>query len=64
MDLAVHLPEEAAEALLDIAIGKAPRALYCASATANPFDHPDAKRRFKIVEDSEELEHTLEIPWK
>jgi hypothetical protein len=61
LDLAAHLPAEAAEALLDIAVGKAPRALYCARATANPFDHPDAKRRFRIIEDIEELEQALEF---
>jgi mRNA-degrading endonuclease RelE of RelBE toxin-antitoxin system len=62
LDLAAHLPAEAAEALLDIATGRKPKALYCASAQANAFDHPDAKRRFRIIENIEELERALEFP--
>ena len=63
LDLSAHLPGEAAEALLDIATGKAPRARYCASETANAFDHPDAKRRFRIIENIKELERALELPF-
>ena len=59
LDLAVHLPAEAAEALMDLAVGKTPRVQYCADGKANPFDHPDAKRRFRIIEDIEELERAL-----
>jgi hypothetical protein len=59
LDLAQHLPAEAAEALMNLASVR-----YCADGKANPFDHPDAKRRFRIIEDGEELERVLEIPWK
>jgi hypothetical protein len=61
LDLSIHLP---AEALLDIAVGRTPRARYCAAAKANAFDHPDAKRRFRSIKDIEELERTLELPWE
>jgi hypothetical protein len=64
LDLAVHLPAEAAEALVDIAVGRTPHARYCASVTANAFDHPDAKRRFRIIKDIQELEQALDMPWE
>jgi mRNA-degrading endonuclease RelE of RelBE toxin-antitoxin system len=64
LDISIHLPAEAAEALLDIAVGRTPRARYCASAKANAFDHPDAKRRFRIIKNIEELERALELPWE
>ncbi len=62
LDLSVHLPEEAAEALLDIATGRLPRAGYCASPKANAFEHPDAKRRFRMIKNIEELQRALELP--
>ncbi len=42
LDLADHLPAEAAEALLDLAIGAAPKVLRPVVSAANPFEHPDA----------------------
>ena len=30
---------------------------------ADPFSHPDAKRRFRTIESSEELERALDAPW-
>lgn len=32
-------------------------------ATKNPFEHPDAQRRFRIIHNVEELERALEFPW-
>jgi hypothetical protein len=63
LDLADHLPAEAAEALLDLATGTTPQPPQPALAGADPFAHPDAQRRFRTVTDAEELERALEFPW-
>ncbi len=31
---------------------------------ANPFDHPDAQRRFRVMANVEELERALDFPWE
>lgn len=63
-DLADHLPQEAAEALLDLAVGKKPEVeIVPEPATADPFAHPDAQRRFRVMEDVDELKRALEFPW-
>jgi len=31
---------------------------------ANPFEHPDALRRFRVVADVEELQRALDFPWE
>lgn len=59
-----HLPAEAAEALLELATGGKPRVSQPAVATANPFDHPDAQRRFRVMTNVEELERALDYPWE
>jgi hypothetical protein len=61
IDLAQHLPVEAAEALLDLAAGKKPRAVSPSSKPNDPFDHPHAHRRFKIIRTVEELKMTLDF---
>lgn len=74
LELAHHLPSEAAEALLNLATGSMPpvpepgvhayaplRPLPMA-AHADPFSHPDALRRFRLV-NQEELERAFEYPW-
>lgn len=64
LGLADHLPAEAAEALLEIATGGTPAGLSLISSdTGNPFDHPDAKRRFRLMTNREELERALDAPW-
>lgn len=45
--VADHLPAEAAEALLELATGGKPRVPTQPTPAANPFDHPDAQRRFR-----------------
>ncbi len=62
LDLAVYIPSEAAEALLDYTVngqlivpGTAP--------DIDPFAHPDARRRFRVMENVEELEQALNYPW-
>ena len=62
--LADHLPNEAAEALLELATGGTPRVPQAASAGADPFSHPDAQRRFRVMNDVEELEQALAFPWE
>jgi superfamily I DNA/RNA helicase len=61
--LAAQLPAEAAEALIDLATGGTPQRPRVAPAGADPFAHPDAQRRFRVMQDVEELERALEYPW-
>jgi len=63
LTLADHLPSEAAEALLELATGGKPR-MPEQVAAANPFDHPDAQRRFRVMSNVEELQRALEFPWE
>jgi hypothetical protein len=62
LSLAQHLPAEAAEAVLERATGGTPRLLQPVPA-ADPFTHPDAQRRFRVVTSVEELERALDAPW-
>jgi mRNA-degrading endonuclease RelE of RelBE toxin-antitoxin system len=61
--LADRLPGEAAEALLELATGGKPRVAAPVTSSANPFEHPDAQRRFRVMSNVEELERALEFPW-
>jgi mRNA-degrading endonuclease RelE of RelBE toxin-antitoxin system len=61
--VAEHLPQEAAEALLDLAVGATPRPSQPLVASESPFEHPDAQRRFRVIENVEELERALDYPW-
>ena len=63
-DLAEHLPTEAAEALLDLATGTTPRQPARLADGADPFEHPDAQRRFRVMANHEELARALEFPWE
>jgi mRNA-degrading endonuclease RelE of RelBE toxin-antitoxin system len=58
-----HLPSEASEALLELATGGTPQIPQPASLGANPFAHPDALRRFRVMNDVEELERAFLYPW-
>jgi len=64
LELADHLPAEAAEALLELAVGGTPQTTPKPAPAANPFDHPDAMRRFRVMGDTEELARALEFPWE
>ena len=64
MELAEHLPSEAAEALLELAVGGTPQIVKPIAAIADPFEHPDAQRRFRLMTNVEELERALEYPWE
>ena len=62
--LAERLPAEAAEALLELATGGKPRVAQPAAPVTNPFDHPDAQRRFCVMTNVEELQRALDCPWE
>lgn len=64
LELAGHLPGEAAEALLNLAVGVTPPIPQPAPAGADPFAHPDAQRRFRVMSNVEELERALDYPWE
>ncbi len=64
LDIADHLPEEAAEAVLDLAVGVKPQVAAPVVPETDPFDHPDAQRRFRVMTNVEELEQALEYPWE
>jgi hypothetical protein len=63
LSLAERLPAEAAEALLELATGGKPQVPTPAPANADPFEHPDAQRRFRVMKNVEELERALAFPW-
>jgi hypothetical protein len=62
-DIAKRLPQEAAEALLSLATGTTPAMPERAPIEADPFAHPDAQRRFRVLTHTEELERALDYPW-
>ncbi len=64
LELADHLPAEAAEALLELATGNTPAVPVHAAAEADPFAHPDAQRRFRVMTDKDEFERALDFPWE
>ena len=64
LEVADHLPAEAAEALLELATGGRPRVTQPAPAEMSPFEHPDAQRRFRVMTNVEELQRALEFPWE
>ena len=64
LDLADHLPAEAAEALLELAVGETPQPSLPVPVGGDPFSHPDALRRFRLMNNVEELAEALEYPWE
>jgi len=64
LTLTDHLPSEAAEALLELATGGKPQMPQAAPSGTNPFTHPDALRRFRVMNDVEELERAFAYPWE
>lgn len=63
LDLAPHLPDEATEALLQyVSTGRLPASPP--PPAGNPYEHPDAQRRIRLVADEEELRQALEYPWE
>jgi hypothetical protein len=64
LELADHLPSEAAEALHELAVGGIPQVTQPVAPLTSPFEHPDAQRRFRVMSDVEELECALDYPWE
>lgn len=63
-DVAEHLPQEANEALLELATGGQPRQSTTITDDIDPFSHPDAQRRFRVMANQDELQRALEYPWE
>jgi mRNA-degrading endonuclease RelE of RelBE toxin-antitoxin system len=59
-----YLPAEAAEALMELATGGKPRVPQPADPNADPFEHPDALRRFRVMGNVDELQTALDYPWE
>lgn len=61
-----HLPAEAAEALYDYATGGnlEDHKAKPAGPEVDPFSHPDAQRRFRVVENLDELQAALDAPFE
>jgi len=64
LEIAGHLPAEAAEALLNLATGIKPPLPEPVPVDTNPFEHPDALRRFRVMKNVEELALALDYPWE
>jgi hypothetical protein len=66
-EIAGRLPSEAQEALLEFAatgtLPAAPAPPEDLPVLADPYAHPDARRRFLTVESIEELQAALDAPW-
>lgn len=62
LGFADRLPAEAAEALLEF-VGTGRLRPPASPSTQDPFAHPDALRRFRVVEDQAELALALDAPW-
>jgi hypothetical protein len=60
-----HLPDEAVERLLDLAAGKpVPRPVPIKGVTdVTALLHPDAQRRFRVIDNQQELRQALDFPW-
>lgn len=63
-DVIAHLPQEAQEALLKLAVGERPEAPKPIATDTDPFAHPDAQRRFRVLANVEELQRALDYPWE
>lgn len=57
-----RLPQEAAERLLELACGNP--VPVPGPSDSKGFKHPDAQRRFKVIESEDELRRALDAPWE
>ena len=64
LEMVEHLPVEASDALLDLASGGSPQVPAVDVELTDPFEHPDAKRRFHVLGEAgdESLAHVLDQP--
>ena len=63
-EVKIALAGEAAEALLNLATGVTPQIAQPVPVDTNPFEHPDAQRRFRVMTNVEELERAMNFPWE
>ncbi len=63
-ELIEHLPEEAMERLMNLAEGKPVPHPGPPSVEVHPLSHPDARRRFRLIDDQQQLRQALEYPWE
>ncbi len=63
LDLATHIPSEAVEALFDYIFTGILKVPNFENVSGDPLEHPDAQRRFRIMDNIEELELALQYPW-
>ncbi|MGQ0444777.1 MAG: UvrD-helicase domain-containing protein [Beijerinckiaceae bacterium] len=73
-DMLLHLPQEAQECLLKLAVGETPLAptpkfflrkpAEPTPPAPDPFSHPDAQRRFLVIKNIDELQRALDYPWE
>jgi superfamily I DNA/RNA helicase/mRNA-degrading endonuclease RelE of RelBE toxin-antitoxin system len=61
--IAEHLPGEASDALLEILTGGTPKVARPLPVNGDPFEHPDAQRRFRVMTNVDELAAALDAPW-
>ncbi len=64
LDLAMHLPTEAADALLVLATGGKPQIAPPIAKGVDPFSHLDAQQRFWVMDNAEVLIRALEFKSK
>ncbi|MFP4107052.1 MAG: 3'-5' exonuclease [Phycisphaerae bacterium] len=64
LELTDRLPAEAAEALLELATGGIPKVAEPVIVDTDPFEHPDAQRRFRVMTNVEDLQRALDYPWE
>lgn len=64
LDIAGRLPTEAANAVLSAAVGETPLPAVVSEDGADPWSHPDTMRRFRVLENFEELQAALDAPWE
>ena len=63
VEIALHLPSEAQEALIAAATGDRPVPPVIEEIT-DPWSHPDTLRRFRTIENIDELKRALDSPWE
>jgi len=63
LELVSHLPQEGGERLMELADGKpVPRPEPLRHV--NPYEHPDAQRRFRTIDSKDALREALDFPWE
>ena len=63
LEITDHIPPEASEALLEYIDTGRLHTPAAAQEEGTPFEHPDAQRRFRVMENVEELQQALDYPW-